>query len=84
MIIIWKGISNSKFLFNEKIQEYVYIDELSAEQLSLLGKIIIVGVDAGKFNLVYMVDETGKKLRCTAHQTRHDSKSLENHKILMH
>ncbi len=31
-----KAISNSKFKYNPNTQEYVYIDELSEEQLSLL------------------------------------------------
>ncbi len=39
-------IQNSNIIKN---QEYVYIDEFSEEQLSLLGKIITVGEDAGKF-----------------------------------
>ena len=36
---------------------YYYIDELSKNQRTLLKDKKIVGVDPGKFNLVYMVDE---------------------------
>ena len=42
-----------------------------------------MGVDPGKFNLVYMVDENWTKLRYTARQRRHESKSLKHHQILL-
>ena len=72
-----------KFELHEKDHGYFYLKELSDEQLSTLSTKKIVGVDPGKFNLVYMVDEQGNKLRYTAHQRRFESKSGRNHKIFL-
>jgi hypothetical protein len=43
----------------------------------------MVGADPGKYNLLYMVDENGKKLRYTAFQRRTESMSKRNHCILL-
>jgi hypothetical protein len=72
-----------KFELHEKDHGYLYLDELSDDQLSVLSTRKIVGVDPGKFNLVYMVDEQGNKLRYTAHQRKFESKSGKNHRILL-
>ena len=67
----------------KKEKAYYYINQLSDNQRTLLKNKKIVFVDAGKFKLVYMVDENRKKLRYTARQRRHESKSRKNHQIIL-
>ena len=64
-------------------QEFHNIEDLSKEQLETLKPRNIVGCDPGKRNLVYMVDETGKKLQYTAPQRKRESKQKCNQRILL-
>jgi hypothetical protein len=64
-------------------QEFHNIEDLSSEQLETLKPRNIVGCDPGKRNLVYMVDETGKKLQYTAPQRKRESKQKCNQRILL-
>jgi hypothetical protein len=64
-------------------QEFHNIEDLSKEQLDELKPRNIVGCDPGKRNLVYMVDETGKKLQYTAPQRKRESKQKCNQRILL-
>ena len=64
-------------------QEFHNIEDLSKEQLDTLKPRNIVGCDPGKRNLVYMVDETGKKLQYTAPQRKRESKQKCNQRILL-
>ena len=64
-------------------QEFHNIEDLSKEQLDTLNPRNIVGCDPGKRNLVYMVDETGKKLQYTAPQRKRESKQKCNQRILL-
>ena len=64
-------------------QEFHNIEDLSPEQLEQLKPRNIVGCDPGKRNLVYMVDETGKKLQYTAPQRKRESKQKCNQRILL-
>ena len=64
-------------------QEFHNIEDLSKEQLDTLKPRNIVGCDPGKRNLVYMVDETGKKLQYTAPQRKRESKQKCNKRILL-
>ena len=64
-------------------QEFHNIEDLSPEQLETLKPRNIVGCDPGKRNLVYMVDETGKKLQYTAPQRKRESKQKCNQRILV-
>jgi hypothetical protein len=64
-------------------QEFYNIEDLSPEQLETLKPRNMVGCDPGKRNLVYMVDETGKKLQYTAPQRKRESKQKCNQRILL-
>ena len=64
-------------------QEFHNIEDLSPEQLTALKPRNMVGCDPGKRNLVYMVDETGKKLQYTAPQRKRESKQKCNQRILL-
>ena len=64
-------------------QEYYNIEDLSTEHLDGLKPRNMVGCDPGKRNLVYMVDETGKKLQYTAPQRKRESKQKCNQRILL-
>ena len=64
-------------------QEFHNIEDLSPEQLTVLKPRNMVGCDPGKRNLVYMVDETGKKLQYTAPQRKRESKQKCNQRILL-
>ena len=58
-----------------------YVDELNEEDLKFLKNKNVVGIDPGKYNLVYMADGE-KKLRYTAFQRRAESMAKRNQKIL--
>uniref|UniRef100_A0A6C0CSH1 Transposase n=1 Tax=viral metagenome TaxID=1070528 RepID=A0A6C0CSH1_9ZZZZ len=60
-----------------------YVEDLYDEQLESLKGRNIVGADPGKFNLLYLADGKGKKLRYTAFQRRTESLSKRNHRILL-
>jgi hypothetical protein len=64
-------------------QEFYNIEDLSKEQLEELKPRNIVGCDPGKSNLVYMVDENGKKLKYTASQRKIESYGKRNQRILL-
>jgi hypothetical protein len=59
------------------------MEELSSDQLSGFYERNMVGADPGKFNLLYMADGNGNKLRYTAFQRRTESLSKRNHRILL-
>ena len=60
-----------------------YVEDLHDEQLENFKERPIVGADPGKFNLLYLVDGEGKKLRYTAIQRRRESLSKRNRTILL-
>ena len=64
-------------------QDFHNIEDLSKEQLEELKPRNIVGCDPGKRNLVYMVDENGKKLQYTAPQRKRESYGKRNQRILL-
>jgi len=64
-------------------QEFHNIEDLSKEKLNDLKPRNIIGCDPGKRNLVYMVDENGKKLQYTAPQRKRESKQKTNQRILL-
>jgi hypothetical protein len=64
-------------------QEFYNIEDLSKEQLEKLKPKNIIGCDPGKRNLVYMVDENGKKLQYTAPQRKRESYGKRNQRILL-
>ena len=65
-------------------EQYFYnIEDLSKEQLEALNERNIIGCDPGKRNLVYMIDEKGKKLQYTAPQRKRESKAKCNQRILL-
>jgi hypothetical protein len=61
---------------------YNYVEDLSDDQLDKLKEMNIVGADPGKFNLIYMADGNGKKLRYTAFQRRTESMAKRNQRIM--
>lgn len=63
--------------------KYSNIEDLSVDELELLKSKNVVGLDPGKANLVFMMDEKGNKLRYTAPQRRIESKSKCNHYIML-
>ena len=60
-----------------------YVEDLHDEQLENLQGRNMVGADPGKFNLLYLADGDGKKLRYTAFQRRTESLAKRNHRILL-
>jgi hypothetical protein len=60
-----------------------YIEDLHESQLESLKGRNMVGADPGKYNLLYMTDGYGNKLRYTAFQRRTESMSKRNHRILL-
>ena len=60
-----------------------YIEDLHDSQLELLKGRNMVGVDPGKYNLLYMTDESGNKLRYTAFQRQTECMSKRNNRILL-
>jgi len=64
-------------------QEFWNIEDVTKDQLDALKPRNIVGCDPGKRNLVYMVDESGKKLQYTAPQRRRESKHKCHQRILL-
>ena len=63
-------------------QEFHNIEDLAKEQLDELKSRNIIGCDPGKRNLVYMIDENGKKLQYTAPQRKRENKQKTNQRIL--
>ena len=63
-------------------QNFYNMEDLSREQLDGLKGRNIVGCDPGKKSLVYMMDETGKKLQYTAQQRKIESYGKRNQRIL--
>ena len=64
-------------------QDFYNVEDLPIQQLETLKPKNMVGCDPGKRNLVYMVDETGKKLQYTAPQRKRESKQKCNQRILL-
>jgi hypothetical protein len=64
-------------------QDFYNIEDLPKEQLDILKPRNIIGCDPGKRNLVYMVDENGKKLQYTAPQRKRESYGKRNQRILV-
>jgi len=64
-------------------QEFHNIEDLSKSQLEELKPRNVIGCDPGKRNLVYMIDENGKKLQYTAPQRKRESKQKTNQRILL-
>ena len=64
-------------------QEFWNIEDVAKDQLDALKPRNIVGCDPGKRNLVYMVDESGKKLQYTAPQRKRESKQKCHQRILL-
>lgn len=62
---------------------FYYMEDLHESQLESLQSKNIVGTDPGKYNLLYMTDQNGNKLRYTAFQRRTESMSKRNHRILL-
>ena len=60
-----------------------YVEDLSANELNKLKNANIIGADPGKYNLIYMADKDGNKLRYTAFQRRTESLAKRNHRILL-
>ena len=63
-------------------EDQYYLSDLTVEELNLCRKRKIIGIDPGKQNLVYMIDENKKKLRYTASQRRVESYKKKNSMIL--
>ena len=72
-----------KILSTIEEDKYSNIEDLSLDDLELLKNKNVVGLDPGKANLVFMMDEKGNKLRYTAPQRRIESKSKCNHYIML-
>jgi len=64
------------------IDEESYIDDLSDEQLENLKNKKIVAGDPGKYNMTYMVDDEGNKLRYTCAQRDTESLAKKNRQIM--
>ena len=64
-------------------QNFYTIEDCSLEQLETMKPKNIIGCDPGKRNLVYMVDEKGKKLQYTSPQRKRESKAKTNQRILL-
>uniref|UniRef100_A0A6C0HTT7 Transposase n=1 Tax=viral metagenome TaxID=1070528 RepID=A0A6C0HTT7_9ZZZZ len=64
-------------------QDFYNVEDLPIQQLETLKPKNMVGCDPGKRNLVYMVDESGKKLQYTAPQRKRESKQKCNQRILL-
>jgi hypothetical protein len=68
------------------LDEFTNVQNLTTEQINELKKRKVVGVDPGKFNLIYMATEHGKgnkeKLRYTCSQRRVESLAQRNSRIL--
>ena len=64
-------------------QNFYTIEDCSLEQLETMKPKNIFGCDPGKKNLVYMVDEKGKKLQYTSPQRKRESKAKTNQRILL-
>lgn len=62
---------------------FYYIEDLHKNHLESLQEKNIVGADPGKYNLLYMTDGNGNKLRYTAFQRRTESMAKRNHRILL-
>ena len=63
---------------------YKKLEALSEEDIQRLSTKKVVGLDPGKFVLTYMMDEAGNKLRYTAAQRRHETKSNRQRDIMAH
>ena len=64
------------------IDDDIYIDDLSNEQLDNLKNKKIVSVDPGKKNLVYMMDDGGNKLKYTCMQRDTESRNKRKREIM--
>lgn len=63
-------------------KKYEKVEDLSLEELELLKDKNVIGLDPGKANMVFMIDEKGSKLRYTAPQRRMEKKSKTNRYIM--
>ena len=57
------------------------MEDLSANELNQLKDANIIGADPGKYNLIFMADKDGNKLRYTAFQRRTESLAKRNHRM---
>src|SRR5581483_9842927 len=60
-----------------------YVHNLSDNELDNLKDYHIVGADPGKFNLLYLADNNGNKLRYSALQRHTETLSRRNSKIIL-
>ena len=58
------------------------VEDMSAESLADIRGRKIVGGDPGKYNLIYLADADGNKLRYNAFQRRTESMTKRNAKIM--
>ena len=72
-----------KITINDEENGALYIDELNKSDLKICETRKLIGVDPGKHNLVYMVDENRNKLRYTASQRKVESKSKKCNAIIL-
>jgi hypothetical protein len=86
LLFIRKDLKDKKWGYKVPVlqeQDFHNIEDLSKEQLEELKPRNIIGCDPGKRNLVYMVDENGKKLQYTAPQRKRESYGKRNQRILL-
>ncbi len=67
---------------NDVNNDFHYIDDLSKDQIEILKTKKLVSVDPGKYNLVYMYDDEGNKLRYTSCQRDTESLAKRNRRII--
>ena len=63
--------------------EFYSVEDLSSEQLDALKNRIIVGCDAAKHSLLYMMDSEGNKLQYTASQRKIESYGKRGERTLL-
>ena len=75
----------AKYKENKNIDEdnELYINELNDADLEICKSKKIIGIDPGKSNMVFMMDEDKNKLQYTAPQRRRESVSKRCSKILL-
>lgn len=78
------SIKDQKYGHKRKklIDEDTYVDDLTIDQLNILQNKKIVTCDPGKYNMAYMVDDDGNKLRYTCAQRDTESLAKKNRNIM--
>ena len=66
----------------QKNSEFPYLEELNDDQLNELKNTLKVYCDPGKRNLLYMMDDNGRKLRYSNNEKLHNTKYFKYNKIL--